>query len=325
MAQLAAFTELFGRAPDFVDGHQHAQLFPAGARRVSGGGEGGRARRLGAPGRPPSAAGAAARRAQGVGSRRPERAIPPAAPRAPASPSIPDLPAPMIFRRQPDFGALMRQFLDGLPEGGLDHVPSRLRRRNPGQPRSAHRPSANMNTLFSAASISRACWRRTKLHWADTAARNARRASCRIPKFNSGSTTGDTKRPYISPALRQRGRRCHDTARTPIGRRSFRPARASWRARRAIRTPPPPSRKACARRPMPSTRWCRPCWCRTKRSSAPTAASRNWKPAARRANPVRRLPRFDARYDLRAEPAARLGAERPAARAPAARSGTAAR
>src|SRR3954465_10217592 len=28
MVQLAAFHELFGRAPDFVDGHQHAQLFP---------------------------------------------------------------------------------------------------------------------------------------------------------------------------------------------------------------------------------------------------------------------------------------------------------
>ena len=26
--QLAAFSELFGRAPDFVDGHQHVQLFP---------------------------------------------------------------------------------------------------------------------------------------------------------------------------------------------------------------------------------------------------------------------------------------------------------
>ena len=25
----------------------------------------------------------------------------------------------MIFPRQPDFGALMRRFLDGLPEGGL--------------------------------------------------------------------------------------------------------------------------------------------------------------------------------------------------------------
>ena len=28
MVQLAAFRDLFGRAPDFVDGHQHAQLFP---------------------------------------------------------------------------------------------------------------------------------------------------------------------------------------------------------------------------------------------------------------------------------------------------------
>src|SRR3954449_11726895 len=28
MVQLAAFKDLFGRAPDFVDGHQHAQLFP---------------------------------------------------------------------------------------------------------------------------------------------------------------------------------------------------------------------------------------------------------------------------------------------------------
>src|ERR1700716_1892503 len=28
MVQLAAFQELFGRPPDFVDGHQHTQLFP---------------------------------------------------------------------------------------------------------------------------------------------------------------------------------------------------------------------------------------------------------------------------------------------------------
>ena len=28
MVQLDAFKDLFGRAPDFVDGHQHAQLFP---------------------------------------------------------------------------------------------------------------------------------------------------------------------------------------------------------------------------------------------------------------------------------------------------------
>lgn len=28
LAQVSAFTELFGRAPDYVDGHQHVQLFP---------------------------------------------------------------------------------------------------------------------------------------------------------------------------------------------------------------------------------------------------------------------------------------------------------
>jgi chitin disaccharide deacetylase len=28
MAQLASFRDMFGRAPDFVDGHQHAQLYP---------------------------------------------------------------------------------------------------------------------------------------------------------------------------------------------------------------------------------------------------------------------------------------------------------
>jgi len=28
MVQLETFKDLFGRAPDFVDGHQHAQLFP---------------------------------------------------------------------------------------------------------------------------------------------------------------------------------------------------------------------------------------------------------------------------------------------------------
>lgn len=28
LAQISAFKELFGRAPDYIDGHQHAQLFP---------------------------------------------------------------------------------------------------------------------------------------------------------------------------------------------------------------------------------------------------------------------------------------------------------
>ena len=51
IVQLAAFKELFGRAPDFVDGHQHAQLFPQVRDAFLARGEGGGARRLGAPGR----------------------------------------------------------------------------------------------------------------------------------------------------------------------------------------------------------------------------------------------------------------------------------
>src|ERR1700738_2179687 len=47
-----------------------------------------------------------------------------------------------------------------------------------------------MNMLFSAASISRFCWRRTKSHWPDI--RQIPRARCRIPKFNAA-------RPYLRP------------------------------------------------------------------------------------------------------------------------------
>ena len=76
LAQLAAFKELFGRAPDFVDGHQHAQLFPqvrdAFLRAVKEAAPDS----LGPPGRTPQAAGQAARRAEGPGARRSQRAIP---------------------------------------------------------------------------------------------------------------------------------------------------------------------------------------------------------------------------------------------------------
>jgi predicted glycoside hydrolase/deacetylase ChbG (UPF0249 family) len=53
MVQLAAFKEMFGRAPDFVDGHQHAQLFPQVRDAFLRAVKAGRARRLGAPGRTP--------------------------------------------------------------------------------------------------------------------------------------------------------------------------------------------------------------------------------------------------------------------------------
>jgi predicted glycoside hydrolase/deacetylase ChbG (UPF0249 family) len=118
MVQLAAFSEMFGRAPDFVDGHQHAQLFP-GVRDAfltavkqaapnawvrQGGRNQPLARRLGAP------------KAllldilSGQFRRRAARA------------NIafnPGFAGAYDFSQQPDFSALMRQFLDGLPEGGL--------------------------------------------------------------------------------------------------------------------------------------------------------------------------------------------------------------
>jgi predicted glycoside hydrolase/deacetylase ChbG (UPF0249 family) len=116
--QLAAFQELFGRAPDFVDGHQHAQLFPQVRDAFL------RAVKQAAPGAWVRQGGRAQPLAQRLG-----------APKAlvldilsaqfrkrAAKADIPFNPAfagAYDFARQPDFAVLMRQFLDGLPEGGL--------------------------------------------------------------------------------------------------------------------------------------------------------------------------------------------------------------
>jgi chitin disaccharide deacetylase len=118
LVQFAAFKELFGRAPDFVDGHQHAQLFPqvrdaflSAVKRAAPGAwvrQGGRyqplAKRLGAP---------KALVLDLLSAQFRKRA---------ASSGIAFNPAfagAYDFSGQPDFGTLMRQFLDGLPEGGL--------------------------------------------------------------------------------------------------------------------------------------------------------------------------------------------------------------
>jgi chitin disaccharide deacetylase len=118
MVQLTAFKELFGRPADFVDGHQHAQLFPqirdafllavqeaAPSAWVR---QGGRnqplAKRLGAP---------KALVLDILSSQFRKRASRTNIPFNPAFAGAYD------FSGQPDFGALMRQFLDGLPEGGL--------------------------------------------------------------------------------------------------------------------------------------------------------------------------------------------------------------
>jgi chitin disaccharide deacetylase len=116
--QLSAFRELFGRAPDFVDGHQHAQLFPgvrdAFLRAVKTAApdawvrQGGRhqplARRLGAPKALMIDALSAQFRAR---AERAEIAF------------NPGFAGAYDWTQQRDFGALMRQFLEGLPEGGL--------------------------------------------------------------------------------------------------------------------------------------------------------------------------------------------------------------
>jgi predicted glycoside hydrolase/deacetylase ChbG (UPF0249 family) len=118
MVQLAAFKEMFGRGPDFVDGHQHAQLFPqvrdaflAAVKEAAPTAwvrQSGRnrplPRRLGSP---------KALFLDFLSAQFRTRA-------ARANIAFnPGFAGAYDFSRQPDYGALMRQFLDGLPEGGL--------------------------------------------------------------------------------------------------------------------------------------------------------------------------------------------------------------
>lgn len=117
-AQLATFKELFGRAPDFVDGHQHAQLFPqvrdaflraakeaAPAAWVRQGGRRQRlARRLGAP---------KALVLDTLSAQFRKRAT------AAGIAFNPAFAGAYDFSKAPDFAALMAEFLDGLPDGGL--------------------------------------------------------------------------------------------------------------------------------------------------------------------------------------------------------------
>ncbi|CCE04329.1 conserved hypothetical protein [Bradyrhizobium sp. STM 3843] len=118
MVQLAAFGELFGQVPDFVDGHQHAQLYP----QVSDGflaavkqsapsawvRQGGRnaplAQRLTAPKALLLDLLSAQFRSR---ARRADLTFNPA------------FAGAYDFNRTSDFGTLMHGFLDGLPEHGL--------------------------------------------------------------------------------------------------------------------------------------------------------------------------------------------------------------
>jgi predicted glycoside hydrolase/deacetylase ChbG (UPF0249 family) len=118
MVQFTAFTEQFGRAPDFVDGHQHVQLFPqvrdaflAAVKEAAPNAwvrQGGRnqplAQRLGTPKALVLDILSAQFRARAA---RADIAF------------NPGFAGAYDFSKAPDFGLLMRQFLDGLPEGGL--------------------------------------------------------------------------------------------------------------------------------------------------------------------------------------------------------------
>ena len=118
MVQFAAFSELFGRAPDFVDGHQHVQLFPqvregflAAVKQAAPGAwvrQGGSAQplmqRLGTP---------KALLLDILSAQFRKRASRAGIAFNPAFAGAYD------FSKQSDFSALMRRFLEGLPEGGL--------------------------------------------------------------------------------------------------------------------------------------------------------------------------------------------------------------
>lgn len=116
--QLAAFAELFGRPPDFVDGHQHAQLYPqvsegflAAVKQAApsawvrqGGRPASLSARLGSP---------KALVLDMLSARFRQRA------RRAGIRFNPAFAGAYDFARQSDFGALMDGFLAGLPDQGL--------------------------------------------------------------------------------------------------------------------------------------------------------------------------------------------------------------
>ncbi len=116
--QLATFKELFGRAPDFADGHQHTQLFPVvrdgflavvaehapGAWVRQGGRNLPLLSRLNAP---------KALLLDTLSTQFRKRAT-----RANIAFNT-GFAGAYDFSRKPDFGALMQQFLESIPDGGL--------------------------------------------------------------------------------------------------------------------------------------------------------------------------------------------------------------
>lgn len=117
-AQIAKFVELFGSPPDYLDGHQHVQLFPQVCDAFLD------AAKSGAPDAWVRQCGRAQPFRHGLGSpkallldglsrqfrRRAKQG---------GLPFNPGFAGAYDFSDGGDFGALMRQFLDDLPDGGL--------------------------------------------------------------------------------------------------------------------------------------------------------------------------------------------------------------
>jgi predicted glycoside hydrolase/deacetylase ChbG (UPF0249 family) len=116
--QLAAFAGMFGRVPDFVDGHQHVQLYPqlrdaflAAVKEIApaawvrqGGRTGSLTERMSAP---------KALLLDTLSAQFRRRA---------AREGIafnPGFAGAYVFSQKPDFGRLMQQFVQGLPEHGV--------------------------------------------------------------------------------------------------------------------------------------------------------------------------------------------------------------
>ncbi len=116
-AQLAAFTELFGRAPDYVDGHQHVHLFPqvrdAFLGAVKDAAPDAWVRQCGRPARRPRSGGAKALLLDILSVEFRRRAA------RTALATNTGFAGAYDFTKAGDFAALMAGFLAGIPDGGL--------------------------------------------------------------------------------------------------------------------------------------------------------------------------------------------------------------
>ena len=266
-------------------------------------GQGGRAERLGAPVRPRAAAAAAAvGRQEGAAARRAQPRASGGAPPRSASPPIRRSPAPTISPRRTCriSPRCSRRFLDRLPAGGLvmchpGKVDAELERLDP---------------LTDAARARIRLLRRRRL------SRPARVARCRagLRRRRDQRLSGRCEilsgaippRPAV-PTLPRESSRGRRKPMTPQERKLVdelfdRLQHAGERAARSGRRSTPSTRAWNARRTR-SIRWCSPCWCRTRRSSAPTRASASWKrssaSSSRKPRAAGRLPRQHARHAVR--------------------------